>query len=148
MTMVKKFFPALLIVIILILIYSYYQKKNPAINNIFNLKKEQIDNLKGSTAQTTGLQQETTNDLKEIFLQVNEPKNNITVSNQAITVTGKTISNGFVFVNDQEFKADENGIFSTTVILEEGENFILVVASDDLGNSAEKDIVVNLESTQ
>ncbi len=146
--MVKKFLLAFLIIMFLIFIYSYYQKRNPVINKIFNLQKEQNNKSNGVTVQPTSLQQKTINDLKEIFLQVDEPKNNITVANQAITITGKTIPNGFVFVNDQEFKADSKGNFSTTVILEEGENYILVVVSDDLGNSAEKDIVVNLESTQ
>lgn len=146
--MVKKFFLAFLIIMFLIFIYSYYQKRNPAINKIFDLQKEQNNKSGGVTVQPTNLQQKTANDLKAIFLQVNEPKNNITVANQAITIIGKTIPNGFVFVNNQEFKADSNGNFSTTVILEEGENYILVVVSDDYGNSAEKDIVVNLESTQ
>ena len=146
--MVKKFLLAFLIIMFLIFIYSYYQKRNPAINKIFNLQKEQNNKSGGVTVQPTNLQQKTANDLKAIFLQINEPKDNITVTNQAITIIGKTIPNGFVFVNDQEFKADSNGNFSTTVILEEGENYILVVVSDDLGNSAEKDIIVNLESTQ
>lgn len=133
---------------LLLVIYSYYQKRNPVINKIFNLQKEQNNKLGGVTVQPTSLQQKTINDLKEIFLQVDEPKNNITVNNPIININGKTISNAFIFINEQELKADINGSFSTATTLEEGENYILIVASDDYGNSAEKDIIVNLESTQ
>jgi len=146
--MVKKFLLAFLIIMFLIFIYSYYQKRNPAINKIFNLQKEQNNKSGGVTVQPTNLQQKTANDLIEIFLQVDQPKTNSTVTNLGIIVSGKTIANAFVFINEQELKADSKGNFSTTIILEEGENYILVVVSDDLGNSAEKDIIVNLESTQ
>lgn len=146
--MVKKFFLAFLIIMFLIFIYSYYQKRNPVINKIFNLQKEQNNKSGGVTVQPTNLQQKTANDLKEIFLQVDEPKNNITVNNPIINISGKTIPNAFIFINEQELKADINGNFTTATTLEEGENYILIVASDDLGNSAEKDIIVNLESTQ
>lgn len=139
--MVKKIFLVFLILVFAIIIFSNYQKNNPAVKKMFDLKNIGI-------VQPTDSMEKSTKNSEKIFLQVIEPKNNVTVANQAIILTGKTISNGFVFVNDQEFKADSNGNFSTTVILEEGENNILVVVSDNDGNSAEKDIVVNLESTQ
>ena len=63
-------------------------------------------------------------------------------------LSGKTIANGYIFINEQELKADVNGVFASATTLDEGENYILIVASDDLGNSVEKDILVNLESTQ
>jgi hypothetical protein len=132
--MVKKFFLAFLIISILVAVYSLYQKKNPALNKIFNRPTDSV--------------QKVVNKLEKIFLQVSEPKNNITVNNPIININGKTISNAFIFINEQELKADVNGNFTTATTLEEGENYILIVASDDLGNSIEKDILVNLESTQ
>lgn len=136
--MVKKFFFAFLIILLLVVAYSFYQKKNPDIKKIFNVV----------TITPSGSIKNTTNDLEKIFLQVDEPKNNITVNNPIINISGKTTSNAFIFINEQELKADINGSFSTATTLEEGENYILIVASDDLGNSVEKDILVNLETTQ
>ncbi|MEK7521998.1 MAG: hypothetical protein AAB569_00305, partial [Patescibacteria group bacterium] len=69
-------------------------------------------------------------------------------NNPIINISGKTIPNAFIFINEQELKADVNGVFASATTLDEGENYILIVASDDLGNSVEKDILVNLESTQ
>jgi len=145
--MVKKIFPVLLIVILVIFVFDY-QTANPQIKKILNLKNKQITGPEDVLPKPTDISQKSVTELEKIFLQINEPKDNMTVNNQAVTIIGKTISNGFVFVNDQEFKADSNGSFSTTVILNEGENYILVVVSDEYGNSLEKDIVINLESTQ
>ena len=145
--MVKKIFPVLLIVILVIFVFDY-QTANPQIKKILNLKNKQITGPEDVLPKPTDISQRSVTELEKIFLQINEPKDNMTVNNQAVTIIGKTISNGFVFVNDQEFKADSNGSFSTTVILDEGENYILVVVSDEYGNSLEKDIVINLESTQ
>jgi len=145
--MVKKIFPVLLIVILVIFVFNY-QTGNPQIKKILNLKNKQITRPEDVLSKPTDISQRSVIESEKIFLQINEPKDNMTVNDQAVIVIGKTISNGFVFVNDQEFKADSNGSFSTTVILDEGENYILVVVSDEYGNSLEKDIVVNLESTQ
>ncbi|MEK7109831.1 MAG: hypothetical protein AAB876_01270 [Patescibacteria group bacterium] len=129
--MIKKYFPIFLI-LVLVIIFPYYQKNNPSIKKIL--------------IRPTDSKQKTVNE--KIFLQVDEPKNNITVNNPIINISGKTISNAFIFINEQELKADLNGSFASATTLEEGENYILIVASDDLGNSVEKDILVNLETTQ
>ncbi|MEK7495569.1 MAG: hypothetical protein AAB788_02645 [Patescibacteria group bacterium] len=138
--MIKKIFPVLLIVIIVI-IFSNYQKNNQTIKKMLNSKN-------AVTIQPTDLIKKTVNKSEKIFLQVDEPKNNITVNNPIINISGKTIANGYIFINEQELKADVNGVFASATTLDEGENYILIVASDDLGNSVEKDILVNLESTQ
>lgn len=130
--MFKKYFSFLLVIIIAIGIFSYFQKNN-------SIVKKTPTILPSTVTQIT--KKET------IFLQVDEPKNNLTVSNPILNISGRTIANAYVFVNDQELKANIEGIFSTTMTLEEGENYILVVSSDDLGNSVEKDILVTLEST-
>ncbi len=133
--MVKNFFYAFLIILVLVVIYSFYQKNNPTAKKIFNFP----------TSQPT---QQPLENQKAIFLEVSQPINNATVANAVVSLTGKTIPNGSVFVNEQELKADTNGNFSTSVSLNEGQNDIYVVASDDLGNSVEKVITINLESTQ
>lgn len=146
--MVKKFFPVFLTLIFVIIIFSYFQKNNPAIKKILNSKNTEKTDSNTETIQPADSLQKTVSESERIFLQINEPKNNITVNNPIINISGKTISNAYIFINEQELKADLNGNFTSATTLEEGENFILIVASDDLGNSVEKDILVNLESTQ
>lgn len=141
--MIKKYFPIFLI-LVLVIIFSYYQKNNPSIKKILDLKNTKTAKSNTGTILPTDSKQKTVNE--KIFLQVDEPKNNITVNNPIINISGKTISNAFIFINEQELKADLNGSFASATTLEEGENYILIVASDDLGNSVENDILITLES--
>lgn len=60
-------------------------------------------------------------------------------------VSGKTKANAEVFVNEKELKADANGNFSTNLVLDEGENFIVVSVNDEDGNTAEENLTVNYE---
>lgn len=77
-----------------------------------------------------------------IQLTVTAPSGNMTVSSSSLTVRGKTAIGAEVFVNDIESKADSSGNFSATLTLDEGENYILVVANDSSGNYAEKEFTV------
>lgn len=77
-----------------------------------------------------------------ISLTVSSPANNTTTSSESITVKGKTVAGAEVFVNDVETRADASGNFSVTITLDEGENYILVVANDALGNYSEKELTV------
>lgn len=87
-------------------------------------------------------------DAGEFFLQVGSPKDGITVSSPTITVSGKTKSNADVFINDLETKADDDGVFSADLSLEEGENIIIITAGDDEGNFDEKELTINYEVTE
>jgi hypothetical protein len=146
--MVRKFFPVFLLVLLIIIIFSYFQRNNPSIKKILDSKSEKKIESNTAISTPTSSVQKISNVSEKIFLQVDEPKNNITVNNPIINISGKTIPNAFIFINEQELKADANGNFTSATTLEEGENYILIVASDDLGNSIEKDILVNLETTQ
>ncbi len=139
--MIKKFFPAFFVLVLVIALFSYFQKNNPNIKNI-------IDSKKGRNKDSITKIIKPTIVSEKISLLVYEPKNNTTVNNPIINIRGKTIANAYIFINEQELKADVNGNFASATTLEEGENYILIVASDDLGNSVEKDILVNLETTQ
>jgi len=77
-----------------------------------------------------------------ITLSLSAPSNNSTVSNASITVRGKTVAGAEIFVNDEETKADASGNFSLSIPLDEGENYLLVVANDAAGNYAEKELTV------
>jgi bacillopeptidase F len=103
-------------------------------NQASNVSQPEITIVKNNTiSRNSGL----------ITLEVTKPVNNSTVNNGSITVEGKTIAGTTVDVNDTEIKADANGLFSTSISLDEGENIIDVVASDQFGNSAEKEIIIN-----
>lgn len=77
-----------------------------------------------------------------ISLTVSSPGNNTTTSSESISVKGKTVAGAEVFVNDVETRADASGNFSVTITLDEGENYILVVVNDALGNYSEKELTV------
>lgn len=77
-----------------------------------------------------------------IQLTVTNPSGNVTVSSASLTVRGKTVAGAEVFVNDLETKADSTGNFSVMLTLDEGENYILVVANDINGNYAEKEYTI------
>lgn len=77
-----------------------------------------------------------------ISLTVSSPANNTTTSSESITVKGKTVAGAEVFVNDVETRADASGNFSVTITLDEGENYILVVVNDALGNYSEKELTI------
>jgi len=83
---------------------------------------------------------------EEVFLNIESPKENDVVSSSLLKVTGKTVANAEVFVNDKETKADKNGNFFINVTLEEGENILTIIMNDSLGNYIEKELIVTLES--
>ncbi len=94
-----------------------------------------------STAETTEI-------AEGLTLTISAPDDKVTVNSQALQVIGKTSPNADVFVNDVQAKADSTGNFFVNYSLDEGENVLTVVANDDKGNYAEKELTVYLESTQ
>lgn len=67
-----------------------------------------------------------------IFLTIHTPKDEEVTDKRTITVSGTTVSNATLIVttpaNDQVITAASNGNFSTTVVLENGENELTIVA--------------------
>ena len=70
-------------------------------------------------------------------LTVSAPKDGDVVTKASLIVSGKTSPSAEVTVNENDLKADKTGTFSTTVVLEEGENPILVFVTDENGNYAQ-----------
>ena len=66
----------------------------------------------------------------EFFLKVDSPQDGTTVTESTISVSGKTKSYADVFINELETKADDDGVFSVNLTLEEGENIIIITAGD------------------
>ncbi|MBI2641125.1 hypothetical protein HYW87_00835 [Candidatus Roizmanbacteria bacterium] len=81
----------------------------------------------------------------EILLSIIEPVEGKTISSQMLQIKGRTEPKAFVFINGKEMRADEQGIFSASAILDEGENTIFIVSHTEDGQYAEKDLLVNLE---
>ncbi len=101
-----------------------------------------------STLETQQVSDKQTNtDTKEeIILNIASPLDKSTVDTPTIQVKGQTLPGETVFINEKELQSDSSGNFSTSINLDEGENYVIVVVSDKEGNYAEKDLVVYLET--
>jgi len=77
-------------------------------------------------------------------LEVSEPADGATLFGEEnkITIKGKTEEKTTVTVNDRFVIVDSGGNFEYPFTLDEGENTILVVATDKAGNKTEKEIKV------
>ncbi len=106
-------------------------------NNTATTKTNSPSNTSASPMINTGVKR-----VDQIMLNVYSPQDGSTQTSSPITVSGKTISNAEVFVNDAALKADARGNFSTTLNLEDGDNPIVIVANDATGNSSERDLTV------
>ncbi len=89
----------------------------------------------------------TTQPTSEILLEISKPQDKSTVTSPAISIMGKTQPQTEVYINDQTLIADNNGNFSASLTLDEGENIINVLVVDDEGNSAEAELTVTYEPT-
>jgi hypothetical protein len=82
----------------------------------------------------------------QITLTVSNPANNAAVTSPTLTVRGTTSPGAEVDVNENEVTADTAGKFSTTLTLDEGDNYISAVATDADGNAAEVELNVTYNS--
>ena len=80
--------------------------------------------------------------VSEINLTISSPDSGITVSTNTVSIQGSTESLASVVINDVEVIANTDGSFKTILTLDEGENYISIVAYNDLGNVAEREIMV------
>lgn len=78
-------------------------------------------------------------------LAIIKPVDGMVVSDNQLKVQGKTAPNAEVFINDRELKADSQGSFSANISLDEGQNVVVITASDEEGNYAEKELAVTYE---
>jgi hypothetical protein len=85
---------------------------------------------------------------KSISLELIGVSDGVIVSDPTLLIKGKTVANADVFIDSQELKADKNGDFSAKVSLDEGENMIVITVNDSEGNTAEKGLTVNLETSE
>lgn len=90
-------------------------------------------------------QYEKPQEIKEIELNILEPKDGLVTNSESIVVRGVTTPFADVFINDVELQADAQGNFQTSITLDEGENIIAIAANNEEGKVAEKEITVTLE---
>lgn len=78
--------------------------------------------------------------LPSIFLTVNRPEDEGVVDNKTLVISGKTTSKAVVVVIGDSYEdvvtPSENGNFSTTVTLNNGQNLIEIIAIAPNGESA------------
>jgi|GEM_PF-2132961 len=143
-TFLSKYFlliiSALIFVFLAILVIFSNFSKEDLVKKYERLSGQEVTQINNEIKVTDSSSKE------EIFLEITTPKENDVVSSSLLTVRGKTLPKADVFVNDKELKADSNGNFSTNITLDEGENMIVVVSNDDMGNYLEREFLVSLES--
>ena len=115
-------------------------KKNKEMGEISTertIPSEGAGTKKNQSAVETGLK-----------LQITSPSDKSVVTSPYITLRGKTVAQAEVFVNDKELVADQDGNFSVSLTLDEGDNPIIVVANDQNGNVGETEITVSYETSE
>jgi hypothetical protein len=75
-------------------------------------------------------------------LQVTSPMHGDNLTSPSVVIKGVTASGAEVFINDEETIADGEGNFQIQLTLEEGDNYIIVVVTDAVGNMAEQELTV------
>lgn len=78
-------------------------------------------------------------------LDISEPSDNSTTNNQEIKVKGNTDMETYIHVNDLPVVVDANGSFETSVRLKDGDNQIVITATDIAGNTETKSLKVTYQ---
>jgi len=147
----KKIIPFLLFVPLLILsIYIGYTQFNnkKQENNIINttsngVKKSTHTSIDAPDFSSPTPKQETANaSINQISLTISSPESGTVVDANTVTISGFTESNASIVINDTEIAANNDGSFQSDISLDEGDNYISIVAYNDAGSVAEREIIV------
>lgn len=84
--------------------------------------------------------------VQKLTLTVTSPLDGAVVKAGTVTVKGTTAPKAEVSVNDVDTKADAQGNFSAVVKLDEGQNYVVVVAVGEDGEFAKLELVVTSET--
>jgi bacillopeptidase F len=123
------------------------QKKNkPDINNKENAKSQTEQSAENSAPSLEPEIETTSLDDNQAQLVIADPKTNITTSLPNYTIAGKTSKNAEITVNNQNLDADGQGNFSVKVSLDEGDNYFLISAVDENGNSSEQEVMITYQN--
>jgi len=113
------------------------------VNNKINSKSETLN-----SKQVVIVTPEPTIDTsaQKLTLSVSSPADGAVVKAVNVTIKGKTAPMAEVSINDVDTKADAGGNFSAVIKLDEGENYVVIVATDDNGDFAKLEMMVNSET--
>lgn len=78
----------------------------------------------------------------DINLIITSPAAAATVSESSVTVKGTVNPRAHVIINEYDLTPGKDGSFEQLITLDEGENYISVVAYDDDGNSSERELLI------
>lgn len=146
----KKIIPFLIFspLLVLSLYFVFMQVKSKEVKTTANIvsstgKKDTAipSNTLAVTPQPTVATTPVQSD-NQINLIISFPVSGTEINASEVNVTGSTEPGASVSVNDKEVVAGADGSFKTTVSLDEGDNYISIVAYNNLGNVAEREIVI------
>jgi hypothetical protein len=75
-------------------------------------------------------------------IEVNSPKEGLTVDYEFVTITGRAININEIWMNGRSIPVTEDGIFEEGVLLTNGYNKIFIQAKDKLGRETTKIIQI------
>ena len=136
----------LILLIVAVTVFALYKAnqanqvpaENPSVMQTPPVKTETAPAVEKMAKQTeTGLP-----------LTINTPVDGSTVTASNLVVSGKTVPKAEVNINNTQVLADAQGNFSTTVTLDEGENYLAITASNQNGDFAEQEVVVTYTPAQ
>ena len=78
-------------------------------------------------------------------MEITEPSDNFSTSNQEIKIKGSTDKETYVHINDLPVVVDANGNFETSIRLKDGDNQITATAQDIAGNTETKTLKVTYQ---
>jgi len=78
-------------------------------------------------------------------LEISDPSDNSTTSNQEIKVKGSTDKETYIHINDIPVVVDVNGNFEMSIRLKDGDNQITTKAQDIAGNEETKTIKITYQ---
>jgi len=102
-------------------------------------------NTMPTTTGTTGATAPTVAPIPKVTLNITSPVDKSVVSTPTIKVSGTTIPNAEVAINELDIKSDATGAFSANLTLDEGDNPITIDAFDADGNTNSVDLTVTYE---
>lgn len=127
--------PLILGVILLVFMFKSGSNKSPQQST----SQADVNETAINTLKTTS---DTSSSSKSLDLVINEPISGTEVQKSSITIKGQVNPNAHVIVNETDVTLRGNGEFVQQVTLDEGENYISIVAYDDEGNAAERELLI------
>lgn len=106
--------------------------------------KTELDTAKTSSSSTSSV----ISSSSSMPLVILYPQNNQTVNSTSILVKGKTAPSVSVIINEFELTSGDDGSFSKSLSLDEGENYINIIAYNENGDVAETELSIVREVTE